>query len=1745
MTPNPGNPKLPSKNQKTCGNQSRTTIQVMAAFCILLAAGWTPGSADFHRDPNPCGEPLHRLTIQVQDQYDGQPIPEATIIIQEAADFDGSWFIQCAYLETGPNGTATIDMPDGNWILSVHVWYGSPSWGGDYERHNEHFQIAAGDPASTITVNLKREVPPSAVLTGRLLHAETGQPAANTDIIALAVDRPWESYQYGSTDFRGNFRIPVTQGNHHILTASDIYQITSPGYPVTLTTATVDSFGTHDLGDIILPDLPPDQVTLDVTGTSWSDIEIDLFLQTHQNAMGLRYAADSLFGDGNGHVNASEQDTFSQSLVHGEDDLWELLTYLMGTWIWPDIHGPSAITWTGLQGPVQPTTPNPVALRLLANVDLSSSEDWRTLVIEPLSNHIDWTQHFNLPPGATVEKMVHGPNVQVTGEGTNIISITPTNTEASFSGPPIHLGISDHPTAVPSAQIVGIVATTLVDDDGNTGSGPVHDSLEFTMQVDITQYGYYSLVSALWRTDPWQDVVYAPESNTGYYEPGTYDFSFQFDQHLLRGIQADQSGFNLTAILLQNGGDQLLEIHTSQVDPVDWSDFGTPKVQLNEDAMYVFEDRDGDDRVDALRLVGNVTINQAGPLMVRGALQTLEGEWTEFDSDIDYVYGSMPRVVPYQMEWDLIGLATAGYEGPFTLGLTATYGYSYSDYEDIYFGPKAWTKTFEVPSIELDVPTPDAYEPDDDIHKATTTMVGGVPQTHTFHQIYDMDWIQFDAQGGTFYTISTINIDYFNFLGRDVTVFDADGNPLIHSRWHDQFSWKAPVDGTYYIVVSDSSYHPFGFSEQTYRLHITPSTVAVEHGMITPTAVDRDLDGLHERLNLTLPFETFEAGYYHTRAVLSAYEPETASWTWLGWHSESHQLEAGNHAWELTIPGADLHSRYAGGPLMIKFTVEDSPFGPDVTGVFTTGLELIDTSFAPGIRLVGTPVAAYDWEEGAELEFLYSYDLVAIDLDEDGLRSPDEPLYITVNWQDKILPGDVRLSATPEGSPGSTVKPGDADVNNTAGELITLDAATFRFLDSTSGDLDNHEYDAGEAVFLDVDQDQGVSVGDLEITELLQAVTESHPQLGIDLLPLQDARLMKLDDYQRALDQPRHISLTQDTYYPYKLAIGAIRITGDYDDQPPTKVAGLTLTGLNPAPSWNTIRDGTVTWSAATDNVTGVAGYHVTLGATTYMVEETQFALLDLADGIHDLTVAAVDGAGNVGEAATTQIKVDTTPPTMATLDSASHPHNTCAKGTVATFQWTGNDATSGLHGTTPMTYQLDGGQPVTVTQSPAKINGLGQGFHEITWVLQDAAGNTVNQTRNMTVDIQAPVLNLTLPNATNSKNPKLSWTLTEDCGGLIDIKGLLYRPGSQVPTSLIDVMGWIEDDQDGGALFVSGLGSGNLTIPLGNEGLHRITFKVSDARNNNHTQQHFILYDTTSPSAVPSLDADPASRTSNRLIWTAATDTSNRSLQYRIERANGTGGDFSPVATVFNQTTHIDASGIQAGQTYRYRVIAIDEAGNEANPSPVANVQVPDVERLHTAPPTLTKTMADKLGAALDRNIQALDKDGDGRYDGFHDPNGKLVLQRVARINGEDALLLGPKGQRPTMIWLPDKDQVLEVVSKSGKTIEGTSNGLQTTAIVRVDKSDGWIDIVVKDPGHGHKLLHVTTADGRVIPLEQVARINGVLYILDDPEVEYLVVYEGDFDVKMHRKDTPHIPIVTLLAALAAALLVTRRRRS
>lgn len=147
------------------------------------------------------------------------------------------------------------------------------------------------------------------------------------------------------------------------------------------------------------------------------------------------------------------------------------------------------------------------------------------------------------------------------------------------------------------------------------------------------------------------------------------------------------------------------------------------------------------------------------------------------------------------------------------------------------------------------------------------------------------------------------------------------------------------------------------------------------------------------------------------------------------------------------------------------------------------------------------------------------------------------------------------------------------------------------------------------------------------------------------------------------------------------------------------------------------------------------------------------------------------------------------------------------------------------------------------------------------------------------------------------------------------------------------------------------------ITIPSDHSGYHVIlaVWEVWDTTNAFYNVVDVNISgstgpaDTQAPTAPTAVRASTTSSSSVGLAWTASTD--DRGVTgYRVERATGTGA-FAQVGQATG-TSHLD-TGLAASTAYRYRVAAVDAAGNVSAYSAVFTVTTGSGSQPDTQAPT------------------------------------------------------------------------------------------------------------------------------------------------------------------------------------------------
>jgi subtilisin-like proprotein convertase family protein len=370
-----------------------------------------------------------------------------------------------------------------------------------------------------------------------------------------------------------------------------------------------------------------------------------------------------------------------------------------------------------------------------------------------------------------------------------------------------------------------------------------------------------------------------------------------------------------------------------------------------------------------------------------------------------------------------------------------------------------------------------------------------------------------------------------------------------------------------------------------------------------------------------------------------------------------------------------------------------------------------------------------------------------------------------------------------------------------------------------------------------------------------------------------------------------------------------------------------------------------VSWPAAVDTGgSGVASYTLqrsSNGGGTWATissgsSATSFGEVNVAQGDYVYQVRAVDGVGNIGafSPVSLSVVVDRTAPTVPGTPTISVNPNAGS----FTVQWTGSTDTGGSGlSSYSLSRSANGGTTWTVISSGGiatlySESGLTQGNYLYRVQALDAVGNA----SAISATSVAVVVDKTAPTApggptTSSANPNhtgtfvLSWTASTDTGGASSLTYTLERSG------------------DGGATWsplATGLASAGSTDSGLVQGSYLYRVHAIDAVGNVGPLSPVsvaMIVDTTAPGApgVPSASPNPSNTGSFTVSWSAAVDTGgSSSVSYVLERSLN-GGAFVQAAAGIAGTSSLE-SGLAAG-SYRYRVHAVDLAGNIGPLSPIS----------------------------------------------------------------------------------------------------------------------------------------------------------------------------------------------------------------
>jgi len=211
--------------------------------------------------------------------------------------------------------------------------------------------------------------------------------------------------------------------------------------------------------------------------------------------------------------------------------------------------------------------------------------------------------------------------------------------------------------------------------------------------------------------------------------------------------------------------------------------------------------------------------------------------------------------------------------------------------------------------------------------------------------------------------------------------------------------------------------------------------------------------------------------------------------------------------------------------------------------------------------------------------------------------------------------------------------------------------------------------------------------------------------------------------------------------------------------------------------SYTSAKDVEVTWTAE-DAGAGIASLSLRVDSNAPVglaANATSYALSDLPEQGHVVSVLAMDGAGNVAMEAV-PFGVDATPPDL-TIVSPSGPFVNTKD---LQLFWVASDSNSGIG---RYEIALDGGAPVMLNDVAGyAFPNVAEGVHQVVVRAFDRAGNQDTKGVEVTVDVTAPLVAITSPEpgTTVYGNIEVTWTAT-DAGSGVDRLEFLFDGGDPV----------------------------------------------------------------------------------------------------------------------------------------------------------------------------------------------------------------------------------------------------------------------------------------------------------------------------------------------------------------------------
>ena len=363
-------------------------------------------------------------------------------------------------------------------------------------------------------------------------------------------------------------------------------------------------------------------------------------------------------------------------------------------------------------------------------------------------------------------------------------------------------------------------------------------------------------------------------------------------------------------------------------------------------------------------------------------------------------------------------------------------------------------------------------------------------------------------------------------------------------------------------------------------------------------------------------------------------------------------------------------------------------------------------------------------------------------------------------------------------------------------------------------------------------------------------------------------------------------------------------------------------------------------WFIAAKTAGEVADLHLSPASTSAIVG-TPFNV-DINVDTHNNNVVAVKAVVQYNPANFSLLNIDTSTSVFASGNSCTYNSKPCEIVTQSAGQAIitlakprpGVNTASGKLAT----LQFRALQPIVPSSANLTIQYVAYGnYTDSDVIFDDGLGTDIlNSATNTTVTASLEVPAGLSATAASATTVNLSWTAASANSTIVSYK--VYRNGTQVGTSTTPTY------------------ADNNLAPL-TAYTYRVSGVDSAGRESSQSSQvsATTLADTTAPSVPAGLSATANGMDRVDVSWTASTDNVGVT-GYRVYRCTGTScSTYTQIGTPTG-TTYGD-TGLTAETTYRYRVAAVDAAGNVSAQATAVNVTTAQDSQAPTVPSGVSAT--------------------------------------------------------------------------------------------------------------------------------------------------------------------------------------------